>query len=161
MNCLARTLLLTLIFVGVTHQASADLTAFIGSSRTPTPRVAKGIALSMSLLIVGFEFEYSTVGENVESRTPSLQTGMFNIEAQAPPLVSGLQFYGTIGGGIYREQLMLEHQEINVGTNMGGGVKLNLEGPIGIRLDYRIFRLAGNPLNNTSQRVYIGLNVGF
>jgi len=40
-------------------------------------------------------------------------------------------------------------------------VKINLLGPIRARLDYRVFRLRGDALHDTVNRVYAGLNLRF
>ena len=156
---------LLLLIVAATP-AFADATVFIGSTTTPTNRTAKGVALGVGLLIVGFEFEYSSTGEDFEEGVPSLRTGMGNVLLQTPFPVLGMQFYGTVGAGGYREQLKGDfdeavRQETYVGTNVGGGVKVSLLGPVRVRLDYRLFRLHGEPLHDTVHRVYAGLNLAF
>jgi hypothetical protein len=156
---------LLLLMVAATP-AFADATVFIGSTTTPTNRTAKGVALGVGLLIVGFEFEYSSTGEDFDEGVPSLRTGMGNVLLQTPFPVLGMQFYGTIGGGGYREQLKGDfdeavRQETHAGINMGGGVKVSLLGPVRARLDYRVFRLQGEPLHETVHRVYAGLNLAF
>ena len=40
-------------------------------------------------------------------------------------------------------------------------VKLALAGPLRLRLDYRVFRLNGNPLFKKVQRFYGGLSLSF
>jgi opacity protein-like surface antigen len=140
--------------------ALADATAFIGVTPTPSSRVAKGVAAGITVLVVGFEFEYSDTVEDLEAGAPSLRSGMGNLIVQTPIAVSGLQFYGTVGGGIYRERLG-EQQETNLGMNIGGGVKVSLLGPLKLRLDYRLFTLRGAPLHSKPQRVYAGLNLAF
>ena len=146
--------------------AFADATVFIGSTTTPSNRAAKGVALGIGLLIVGFEFEYSDTGEQFEDGVPSLRTGMGNVLLQTPFPVAGMQFYVTAGGGGYRERLIGDrtepvHQETHIGINTGGGVKVTLLGPIRARLDYRVFKLRGEPLHDTVHRVYAGLNFAF
>jgi hypothetical protein len=140
--------------------ASADFTAFIGSTTTPEHRFARGLAVGMGLVIVGFEFEYANTNEEEDDLVPGLRTFMFNGLLQTPFPIAGMQFYGTAGGGIYRERL-LEDSETNFGLNVGGGVKLSLIGPLRLRLDYRVFTLSGNPLHSKPQRFYAGLNVKF
>ena len=85
---------------------------------------------------------------------------MFNGLLQTPFPIAGMQFYGTAGGGVYRETL-LGASETNVGLNVGGGVKISLIGPLRLRLDYRVFTLSGDPLHSKPQRFYAGLNVKF
>ena len=155
-----------LLLIVAATPAFADATVFIGSTTTPTNRAAKGVAIGMGLLIIGFEFEYSDTGEDFEESVPSLRTGMGNVLLQTPLPVLGMQFYGTIGGGGYREELKGDfdepvRQETHAGINMGGGVKVSLLGPVRVRLDYRVFKLQGEPLHETVHRVYAGLNLAF
>lgn len=139
--------------------ARADATIFIGSTLTPENRTAVGGAIGVTLLVVGFEFEYSNTSEDLESLAPSLITGMGNILVQAP--VGAIQPYGTIGGGFYRERLGELSSETHVGANVGGGVKISLAGPLRLRVDYRLFTLQGRPRHSKPQRIYAGLNLTF
>ncbi len=118
------------------------------------------MALGVGLLVVGFEFEFSDTTETLEEGAPSLRTGMGNVLLQTPIPIAGMQFYFTTGGGVYRETLDAR-QETHLGVNTGGGVKVTLLGPIRARLDYRIFKLRGEPLYSTVHRVYAGLNLAF
>ena len=43
----------------------------------------------------------------------------------------------------------------------GGGVKISLIGPVRARVDYRVFSLLGSPIEDTVQRLYVGLNLKF
>jgi hypothetical protein len=140
--------------------AFADATLFIGSTTTPANRPAKGLALGVGLLIVGFEFEFADTSESLEEAAPSLRTGMGNVLVQTPIPVAGMQFYLTTGAGLYRERLGVR-QETHVGFNTGGGAKISLLGPIRVRVDYRVFSLRGEPLHSTVHRVYAGLNLAF
>ena len=150
----------TLIVVATSSPAFADATVFLGSTLTPANRAAKGIALGVGLLIVGFEFEFSDTSETPLEGAPALRTGMGNVLLQTPIPIAGMQFYFTTGGGFYRETLDTQ-QETHVGVNTGGGVKVTLLGPIRARFDYRIFNLRGEPLHTTVHRVYAGLNLAF
>ena len=85
---------------------------------------------------------------------------MFNGLVQTPVPIAGMQFYGTLGGGVYRETL-LDDSETNVGINVGGGMKLTLIGPLRLRLDYRVTSLKGDPRHSKPQRFYAGLNLKF
>jgi hypothetical protein len=155
------TRLLTAGFLlGVATPASADITAFLGMTATPTNRAAKGFAVGAGLLIVAFEFEYSDTSEEPLESAPSLRTGMGNVLLQTPFPVFGLQPYFTSGGGIYREQLGTL-TETSFGVNSGGGVKVSLLGPVRARIDYRVFNLRGDPIHSTVQRFYAGLNLSF
>ena len=140
--------------------AFADATLFLGSTITPANRTVKGLALGVGLLVVGFEFEFSDTTETLLEGAPSLRTGMGNVLLQTPFPIAGMQFYFTTGGGVYRETLDTR-QETHVGINTGGGVKVTLIGPIRARLDYRVFKLRGEPLFDTVHRVYAGLNLAF
>jgi opacity protein-like surface antigen len=140
--------------------AFADLTAFLGVNPTPSSRVVRGVAIGITVLVVGVEFEYSDASEDLDSAAPSLRTGMANLIVQTPIPIAGIQFYGTAGAGVYRERLD-EIQETHVGINIGGGVKLSLLGPLKLRIDYRLFTLQGSPLHSNPQRVYAGVNLAF
>jgi opacity protein-like surface antigen len=140
--------------------ARADITAFLGSTMTPENRLNKGFAVGVGLVIVGFEFEYADTNEEPDDLAPALRTFMFNGLLQTPFPIAGLQFYGTAGGGVYRETLIGE-SETNVGINVGGGVKISLAGPLRLRLDYRVFTLSGDPRHSKPQRFYAGVNLKF
>ena len=153
--------LLTLLVLTATPRvAAADVTAFLGLTTTPTNRTAPGFALGFGLLIVGFEFEYSSTAEDPPSGAPSLRTGSFNGLVQTPVAIAGMQFYATAGAGIYRE-VLASAAETNAAVNVGGGVKITVFGPIRLRIDYRVFKLSGSPLYSHSQRLYAGLNLKF
>ncbi len=143
--------------------ASADITAFLGTNFTPTNRLTTGFGVGAGLVIVGFEFEYGHTREDLTDLTdlaPSLRTFMFNGLLQTPIPIAGMQFYGTAGGGAYRETLN-NVSETNIGINVGGGIKMNLAGPLRLRFDYRIFTLQGDPRHSKPQRFYVGINVKF
>jgi opacity protein-like surface antigen len=146
--------------LGIPSTAAADITAFLGVNPTPTNRLAKGFAVGTGLIIVGFEFEYAHSNEDVSEGSPSLRTFMFNGLVQTPVPIAGMQFYGTAGGGVYRETLQ-DNSETNVGVNVGGGVKMSLIGPIRLRLDYRVATLKGDARHPKPQRFYAGLNFKF
>jgi Outer membrane protein beta-barrel domain len=156
--------LLTLLLVFVATPAFADATVFIGSTTTPANRAVKGAAFGISLLVVGFEFEYADTGEDTLEAAPSLRTAMANVLLQTPIPVAGVQFYATLGAGGYRERLGEQpnrFQETHWGINTGAGVKVSLLGPVRARLDYRVFKLRGEPLHSTVHRVYAGVNLAF
>ena len=149
-----------LLVLSAAAPAFADATAFIGSTTTPANRPTRGIAVGVSLVIVGFEFEYANASETPEDAAPSLWTGMGNVLLQTPIPVAGMQFYVTTGAGLYRESLG-ERQETHVGFNSGGGAKISLLGPLRARLDYRMFKLSGEPLHSVVHRIYAGINLAF
>ncbi len=140
--------------------ARADLTAFLGVTPTPENRMLRGFAGGAGLLIVGFEFEYAHTTEDEDDALPGLRTWSGNVLLQTPLDVGGVQLYGTAGFGAYRETLLNE-RETNVSTNLGGGAKIRLVGPLRLRLDYRMFKLQGDPLYQTYHRVYAGANLRF
>jgi hypothetical protein len=145
------------IIAGSPSPARADITAFIGLSPTPENHAVRGFSGGVSLLILGFEFEYAQLSEDEDEQLPGLKTYSGNVLVQTP---TRTQLYATIGAGGYRENLG-PLQETHVGVNVGGGVKIPLLGPIRVRADYRIFQLRGTPLHSTYQRFYVGGNLAF
>ena len=84
--------------------ASADATLFLGRNSAGDDRaVARGFAVGVSLLVVGFEFEYANAGEDATLLRPSLRTTSGNVFAQTFGLP--FQLYATTGAGMYRERL--------------------------------------------------------
>jgi opacity protein-like surface antigen len=154
--------------------ARADLTAFIGAQSNPSTRLTKGISAGSGFLVVGFEGEYAQADgddvcpgrqQSVEiACAPSVRTVMFNGLVQTPRgVLPKVQLYGTVGGGYYRVRFEeADLQETGFGTNVGGGVKIDLVGPLRVRLDYRIFKLTDDsgPMP-TAQRFYAGANLAF
>jgi hypothetical protein len=140
--------------------ARADATAFVGVNMTPANRTVKGFAVGVGLIIVAFEGEYATTSDDVTSAAPALKTFMGNVLVQSPIPIFGFQPYVTTGGGIYRETLGA-HQDTAPGTNLGGGVKVSLAGPLRLRVDYRVFKLGSGALNSPAHRIYAGLNLKF
>ena len=158
--------------------AHADLTAFIGGQGNPSTRLTRGASIGSGFLIIGFEGEYAQASGDDEcvlipttTCAPSVRTVMFNGLVQTPKgIIPGAQLYATIGGGYYRVRYeALDIQESGFGTNLGGGVKISLAGPLRLRLDYRIFQLTdefeastgGIGFDKTSHRFYAGANIDF
>ena len=159
MRRIAAVAVITLLgILGHPARAAADVTAFLGFSPTPESRSTRGFALGMNFLIVGVEFEYANTKEKEELLAPGLVTGMFNGLVSTP--TTGIHFYGTLGGGFYRERFG-EETETSFGTNIGGGAKLTLVGPLRLRIDYRVFNLRGGAVHKTPQRFYVGANLRF
>jgi len=140
--------------------ARADITAFLGMTPTPERHTLKGFSVGLGLLIVGFEFEYANIGEDDLDLLPGLKTYAGNVLLQTPIEVMGTQFYATVGAEGYRETLG-DLEETHFGTNIGGGAKIKLLGPLRVRLDYRLFRLQGSPVHDVYQRFYVGANLKF
>jgi hypothetical protein len=158
-----RKLLLAVVLLAFTPSAArADLTGFIGMNTTPTNRGVKGFSIGAGLVIVGFEAEYADTSEDEVLLSPRLRTFMFNGLLQTPVPIARMQFYGTLGGGVYRESFSAaEIAELNFGSNIGGGAKITLAGPLRLRVDYRIFNLRGSARHTPVQRWYAGLNLKF
>lgn len=149
------------LVLGCPRASWADATAFLGLSSNPSSRMARGFAVGFGLIIVGFEFEYSKVSEDEIEEAPGLTLYMGNVLLQTPD-VGTIQFYFTVGGGMYRERFdLLDVQETHFAANTGGGVKIPLAGPLRLRVDYRVFKLRGSPIYSTTQRVYAGVNLKF
>jgi opacity protein-like surface antigen len=147
-----------LLLLVASAPAYADATAFIGANTTPANRQVRGLAFGMGLLVIGFEGEYAFSPDDPSATAPSLRTGMANVLLQTPGAFFGFQPYFTTGTGIYREKLGA-HTDTGVGFNTGGGVKVNLIGPIRLRVDYRILKLGSGALNSPAHRFYAGLNL--
>lgn len=139
---------------------SADMTAFLGATTTPTNRQVRGAAVGSGLLVVGFEFEYSATAEDVKTGAPALKVGSANGLIQTPVPIFGFQPYATAGAGIFRERLGTS-TETGLAPNVGGGVKIGLAGPLRLRLDYRVFKLGNGARFTPSHRIYAGLNLKF
>lgn len=153
-----------LVLAASASPARADITAFLGVSPTPSNHSVKGFSGGLSLLVIGFEFEYSHIAEEELEGLPSLRTWSGNVFVQNPVEIAGTTFYGTVGAGGFREYLAngpLVHEETDISTNVGGGAKIKLVGPIRVRFDYRIFKLQGSPINAVYQRFYVGANLKF
>ena len=160
-RCL-RLLAPALLLLFAPRPAHADATAFLSAVTAPEARGGYGFALGAGFLVVGIEFEYARTGEDDLGLAPSLTTGMGNLFVQSPVALGGIQLYGTVGGGFYRERLeRIDRQETQAGLNLGGGAKIGLAGPLRLRLDYRFFRLAGDPIEPTVHRFYAGINLAF
>jgi len=152
----------TCLLTALATPAFADLTLFLGVNPNPERRTVKGVSLGTGLLVVGFEFEYASTSEDESTRSPSLTTGMGNVLLQTPIPIHGFQFYGTAGGGLYREVLReTNHRETSFGSNIGAGTKVTLTGPLRLRFDYRLFNLRGDPLYPKVHRFYAGVNLAF
>lgn len=147
----------TFFLAATASPARADLTAFLGLSPTPENHFARGFGIGVSLLVIGFEFEYANLSEEQDEQLPGLRTYSGNVLVQTP---TSTQLYGTIGGGGYQEFLG-PLKETHVGINFGGGIKFPLLGPIRVRADYRVFQLQGTPIHSTYQRFYVGGNLAF
>jgi len=152
----AFTLLLLVLFFP--RPARADATLFFGTTTSPENRTVKGFAFGASILIVGFEFEYGSISEDAGENAPSLKTTSGNVLLQTIGIP--FQLYFTTGGGIYKESLGPD-EETSGAFNTGGGAKIRIAGPLRVRVDYRIFKLSGNPRHDKYHRLYAGVNLAF
>ena len=150
--------LFALLLLGA-GRASADLTVFTGRTSTPAAPATRGAALGVSLQPVGIEFEYAGAPADRAAGSPARRTGLFNLILAAPQR-GGFRIYGSVGGGLYREQLDT-HARIGLAASAGGGVNVSLAEPLRLRLDYRVLALRGETRHRRPRRVYIGLNVAF
>ena len=148
------------LLLAIATPARADITAFLGTNITPDNRPTRGFALGITVIIVGFEFEYSNTSDSTNPATlaPSLKTGTANLLLQTPVAIAGFQPYFTTGAGIYSETLGA-HSDTSFSLNTGGGVKINLVGPLRLRVDYRVFKLGSGALYSPAHRLYAGLNI--
>lgn len=149
-----------LMLLAAARPAHADATVFVGANTTPANRSLRGFSAGISLLVVGFEFEYAVTSEDQPSLSPSLKTGMGNVLLQPPFEIFGFLPYVTGGVGLYKEELGAI-SNTGVGLNTGGGVKVSLFGPIRLRVDYRVIRLENDALASPAHRIYAGLNLAF
>jgi opacity protein-like surface antigen len=147
-----------LLVAGAAAPASADITGFLGVSNTPAKHSGTGVAVGVGLVIVGFEFEYANLSEDQINAIPGLRTGMASIMVQTP--TKGFQVYATTGGGLFSESYR-GTSTTSFGTNVGGGVKIALAGPVRLRIDYRVYQLQGSPIYANPKRFYAGLNLSF
>jgi opacity protein-like surface antigen len=140
--------------------AAADATAFYGVATTTVSRPATGLAIAVKILLVGIEFEYAHMDERNPQQVPGLNTSMFNLVLATPTKV---KVYFTTGGGL-AHQTLGSASEWTFGTNIGGGVKFPLAGPLGLRIDYRIFKVHGalpGSVDKRQHRIYGGMNFAF
>jgi opacity protein-like surface antigen len=148
------------LLLAIATPARADITAFLGTNITPDNRPTRGFALGITVIVVGFEFEYSNTSDSTDPTTlaPSLKTGTANLLLQTPVAIAGFQPYFTTGAGVYNETLGA-HSDTSFSLNTGGGVKINLVGPLRLRVDYRVFKLGSGALYSPAHRLYAGLNI--
>ncbi|HMF97329.1 MAG TPA: outer membrane beta-barrel protein [Vicinamibacterales bacterium] len=149
-----------LLLLTTAASARADVTAFLGANTTPANRQVRGVGVGFGLLVVGVEFEYAYAPDDPAASAPSLRTETGNLLLQTPVAIYGLQPYFTTGGGFYQEELGVRSDD-GFAFNTGGGVKINLAGPLRVRIDYRVFKLGSAALNSPAHRIYAGLNLKF
>jgi opacity protein-like surface antigen len=154
------TLFVLLLLLLSAAPAWADATLFLGATTTPTNRTARGGAIGTGLLVVGFEFEYSSTTDDVKTGAPSMRVGSANGLLQTPVAIFRFQPYVTAGAGIFRERVG-SSTDTGIAPNVGGGAKISLVGPLRVRVDYRAFKLGSGARYSPSHRFYVGLNLKF
>ena len=136
--------------------ARADATLFAGIA-PPTPRPVVGAAWGRFSRVVGYELELAvTPGP---SHQDSFGSFGVNLLARTPLRIRGAQIYGTAGFGISNAR------GEDLTRSIGAGTKLQLGGPLGLRIDYRLFLFphasGGEPTERYRHRLYAGLTVPF
>lgn len=150
---------LTVAALSVTPSpARADITAFLGTTSSTSGQLHRGVSAGFTILLVGLDFEYYAAAEDLQRGVPSLKLGSANVLVQTP--TGRVKLYGTIGVGVYRETLGGD-ATTGTSTNAGGGVKIGLAGPLGLRLDYRVIMLRDSMRESPEQRWSAGLNFSF
>src|SRR5512137_53336 len=71
-----------LMVLASAQSARADATMFLGTTPTPSSRPVTGWSVGVSMLVIGFEFEYASTQEDADRLAPSLRTGMGNVLVQ-------------------------------------------------------------------------------
>ena len=116
--------------------------------------------------ILGLELDYTkTIGD---ASATEIQTFGGNFIVQSSPRARRLQYYGTLGFGVYGETDDRGGSGEVATGNFGGGVKLKLAGPLRLRLDYRVFLLGDTAdasadfvVRKHPQRVSVGVGLAF
>jgi hypothetical protein len=158
---LIRTAWLAALFVMLPMSARADVTVLVGVMSVGGPRPAVGWAFSYCPSVVGFEIEYfGTPGGATTDHSSA--GGIFASLIVQPATTSNLQFFAIAGFGIF------DHGGgVYNATNVGGGVKIRIVGPLRLRLDYRLFVLGDlqdgdrGPTTKYPQRFSAGLQLVF
>ena len=145
---LTRAILLVLALAAAPTTAAADVTGFLGNSSTPSGRSAKGVAIGIGLVIVGFEFEYSKIAEDESQAAgrPHHWDGQYHGDVTPTHKV---QLYGTTGGGSTAKRIAISPRHNLRPTR--GGVKIGWS-TARLRIDYRIFNLNGLPVLKRHQQ---------
>jgi hypothetical protein len=160
MSSARATVLTWLLLFLLAAPAAADATLFLGTNTTPENRKTQGFSVGAGLLVIAFEFEYASTSDDPQSLAPALKTYAGNVLLQTPVPIFGIQPYFTTGAGVYHAELDT-FDETGFGLNTGGGVKVNLIGPLRVRVDYRAFGLGDGALDSPAHRIYVGLNLTF
>jgi len=142
-----------------------NLTAFAGAAMTPDAHAVSGIGVGVRPQPgpVSIEFEYSRSQIDRARSVPSIMTLAANFLVQVPVRQSRFELYGAFGLGFYVLQPDRQSGDADSAWNFGGGAKVTLAGPVKLRMDYRVFRLAPIPGRHHSdlRRLSLGIVAGF
>lgn len=138
---------------------AGGITAFVQNG-SPGPRAGIGFALGLPLFteVLTLEGEYSRTRER--DNAPSLVIWSGNIVLISPLEFARLRPYLASGFGVYRQNLA-DRSETSFATLPGFGTFLRLGGGFHGRIDYRIIRLRGQPLQTDQKRIYVGVTLRF
>ena len=139
--------------------AHADITAFLGAFLTPTRQPVQGVSVGFKILMAGAEFEVFRAAEDLKAHRAEIQAGSASVLVETP--TGRVKLYGLLGAGLYRELVGGVSGATSTSVHVGGGVKVTLAGPIGLRVDYRLINLNGRVEDKRQQRVYAGVRVDF
>jgi Outer membrane protein beta-barrel domain len=140
---------------------------FVAGMFTPSaPHPFVGAGFGFSNPRFALEIEYAgTVGQS--DTTPAAFSITVNLIVMTPLRAGRAQFYGLAGFGVYAESYQEGHGSGALqALNFGAGAKVPLNGPLSLRLEYRLFtgeREATDPRKGTGppQRLSAGLSFGF
>ena len=147
------------LFVTGPTAAHADITAFLGAYLMPTRQPVQGVSVGFKILVAGVEFEFVRATEDLETHRPETQAGSASVLFETP--TGRVKLYGLLGAGLYRERIAGVSGDTSTSLHAGGGVKIALTGPIGLRVDYRLVNMNGRVEDKRQQRLYAGVRVDF
>jgi hypothetical protein len=131
--------------------AYAGATVFLGRNSGGDDRsVVRGLVFGASLSSSASSSEYANSSEDLTEFRPALRTTSGNVlvqtfDSRVPALFHDRRRTLSERLGTDEESAMLSN---------GGGGKVNLAGPLRVRIDYRVFNLKENPRHRTVQRIY-------
>ena len=154
------------VAVAQTPAPPVNLTAFAGLAMVPDAHAVSGIGVGVRPQPgpVSIEFEYSNSQIDRTRSVPSIVTLAGNFLFQVPVRQSRFELYGAFGLGFYVPQPDRQRgEDADSAWNFGGGTKVTLAGPLKLRMDYRVFRLAPIPGRHHSdlRRLSLGIVAGF
>src|SRR5262249_49137925 len=118
--------------------AAADATAYLGVMTAGGPRLAVGFAYPHSPWMVGYEPGLMTAVGPATSKQSSVGAFSASVIVQPRSTIHGFQLYGPAGFGLYGEVYDHGGSGEVLATNIGGGARVGLAGPLKLRLDSRL-----------------------